>query len=250
MAKVAKRRGRYVIDFYDTQGRRRWQTLKKGTKKKEAKKKLREIENQLGKGTWMPENKIPLFSKVYEDWIEFKKPNVRYSTLRKYKGYLDNHFQDLKEIKINRISIASIEKIVSKKQTEKMNLVTLKKLISALNQVMKYAVRHRYIDFNPVRDIERPRDQGKDEKPKIRILDSQQIKALLDAAEGQKYKTLFLLALMSGARQGELFGLKWTDIDWINNQIHIKRTFNEGAFHKPKTKASKRKIDLGGIVLI
>ena len=54
-----------------------------------------------------------------------------------------------------------------------------------------------------------------------------------------------MLAIFSGARQGELFGLKWTDIDWFNNQIHIQRTFNEGAWYMPKSRASNRKIDLG-----
>ena len=36
MACIAKRRGRYVIDFYDTYGKRRWKTLAKGTTKKKA----------------------------------------------------------------------------------------------------------------------------------------------------------------------------------------------------------------------
>ena len=92
-----------------------------------------------------------------------------------------------------------------------MSLVSLRKLIVVLNQVMKYAIRHRYIDFNPVRDIERPRDNGEIEKPKIRVLDSTEINALLDATESQKFKTLFMLALISGARQGELFGLLGPD---------------------------------------
>lgn len=249
MACIRKRRDRWIIDFYDNQGRRRWKTLPKGSTKKNAKEKLREIEERLGKGTWTPEKKIPVFSKVYEDWLEFKKPNVRYSTLRKYKGYLKNHFQDFEQARINRITIASIEKFISKKQTESMNLITLRKLLVSLNQVMKYAIRHRYIDFNPVRDIERPRDNGEIEKRKIRVLDSSEINALLDATESQKFKTLFMLALMSGARQGELFGLKWSDIDWQNNQIHIKRTFNEGEFHKPKSKSSIRKIDLGNAMM-
>lgn len=39
-------------------------------------------------------------------------------------------------------------------------------------------------------------------------------------------------------------GLKWDDIDWIAGQVHIKCTFNHGRFYEPKTKTSKRKIDL------
>jgi integrase len=61
----------------------------------------------------------------------------------------------------------------------------------------------------------------------------------------QKYKTLIRLAIMSGARQGELLGLKWPDVDWGNNQIHIQRTFNKGCFYSTKTQTSNRRIDLG-----
>ena len=122
---------------------------------------------------------------------------------------------------------------------------TLRKVIVTLNQVMNYAARQKYIEFNPVRDAERPKDQGRLERPKIKILSPSEINALIEAEEKQEYRTQFMLAIMSGARQGELIGLKWTDVDWFNNQIHIQRTFNHGRWYKPKSKNSNRKIDLG-----
>jgi integrase len=219
--------------------------MPKGTTKKRAKEKLREIEDQLRRGIYLPEKRIPLFKKVAQDWLEYKKPNIRNSTWRKYEGYINNHFDDILRLKVNRITTAKVEKFITKKQTEGMNLTTLRKIIVAFNQVMNYAVRHQYISYNPVRDAERPRDQGNEEKPAIRILTTSEVKSFLDAEENQKFKTLFMLTIMSGARQGELLGLKWKDVDWLNNQIHIQRTFNEGAWYKPKSKASKRKIDLG-----
>ncbi len=91
---------------------------------------------------------------------------------------------------------------------------------------MAYAVRHKYIDYNPVRDAERPKGQGKTKKQKIRVLTPAEINALFEAESDKKYQTLFMLAIFSGARQGELLGLKWSDVDWENNQIHIQRTFN------------------------
>jgi integrase len=53
------------------------------------------------------------------------------------------------------------------------------------------------------------------------------------------------LAIFSGARQGELLGLKWSDVKWETNQIHIQRSFNKGRFYFTKTATSNRKIDLG-----
>ena len=80
----------------------------------------------------------------------------------------------------------------------------------------------------------------------IRMLPNpSQITALLDAVKDRKYKTLIRLAIMSGARQGELLGLMWSDVDWKNNQIHIQRTFNKGCFYSTKTQTSNRRVDLG-----
>lgn len=59
-----------------------------------------------------------------------------------------------------------------------------------------------------------------------------------------------MLAIMSGARRGELLGLKWDAVDWKNNQIRIKRTFNSGEWYQPKTKASNRSIDLGPAMMM
>ena len=47
MACITKRRGRWVIDFYDQHGKRRWKTLKAGTTKKQARDELRDIEDKL-----------------------------------------------------------------------------------------------------------------------------------------------------------------------------------------------------------
>jgi integrase len=148
-------------------------------------------------------------------------------------------------LKINRISIARIEKWIADRQKEEMHILTLRKILVTLGQIMAYAVRHRYISYNPFKDAERPKNQGKSEDKKIRILSKSKINAFLNNVSNQKYRTLIRLAIFSGARQGEILGLKWSDVDWINNQIHIHRTFNNQAWYDVKTKTSNRKIDLG-----
>jgi integrase len=219
--------------------------LPKGTTKAKAKEAMREIEDQVAKGIYLPDKKIPIFSKVAEDWLEYKKPNVRESTWKMYERYLRLHFDDIRYMKINKITVVTVEKFIGKYQKGTMKLATIRKIIVTLNQVMNYAVRHRYIDYNPVRDAERPKDQGNEEKERISIITPPEINLFLNAVEYQKYRTLFMLAIMSGARRGELLGLKWKDIDWINNQIKIRRTFNSGKWYRPKTKSSKREIDSG-----
>ncbi|MCF8070272.1 MAG: site-specific integrase [Desulfobacterales bacterium] len=245
MACVTKRRGRYILDFYDNQGERRWITMPEEATKAQAKDKLREIENELAKGVYLPDKRIPTFKKVAKAWVEYKKPNLRESTWSVYKGHTKNHFKELDPLRINRINTARIEKFITDCQNKGMHILTIRKVLASLNQIFSYAVRHRYIDYNPVRDAERPRGQGGEEEKVITVLTPSKINAFLEKVKKPKYKTLFMLAIMSGARQGELLGLKWSDLDWFNNQIHIQRTFNNQKWYKPKSKTSFRKIDLG-----
>ena len=110
-------------------------------------------------------------------------------------------------------------------------------------------VRHRYISYNPVRDIERPKSRSKVKKQMIRVLTPIEINDLFQTEESLKYRTLFLLAIFSGARQGELLGLKWSDVDWENSQIHIQRTYNHYSWYDTKTATSNRRIDLGPLMM-
>jgi len=79
----------------------------------------------------------------------------------------------------------------------------------------------------------------------IRVLQPKEIQALLAAIADLRYKTLVMLAVFSGARQGEIIGLKWPDVDFDNSQIHIQRTYNNHGWYKPKSDASNRRVDLG-----
>ena len=254
MACITKKKnkpGQWCIDFYDQYGKRRLKVLPKGTTKKKAKEALREIEDQVGKRTFMPTKQIPTFGEVAKDWLEYKKPNLRITTWEVCEGHTRNHFHDLDGLKINWITTVTMEKFIGARQKEGMNINTLRKILVTLNQIMAYAVRHNFIDHNPLTDAERPRGQGNDEEDMedITILTPPQIVLLLDNVDEQKYQTLFMVAVFGGPRQGELIGLKWSDIDWDKKQAHIKRTFTKGRFFKPKTKESKRKIDLGPKVM-
>lgn len=249
MACITKRRGRYVIDCYDQNGKRYRKTLKAGITKDAARKELHEIELKIERRTFLHEKKTPLFSEVAEKWLEYKKTRCRETTWEMYQGHINNHFLELNDKRINLITTVTVEQFITARQFEKIALASLRKILVTLNQIMKYAVRHRIIDFNPVIDAERPKATGKDQSNEISILTPEQIRALLDAEPDQKYRILFLTAILTGMRQGEILGLKWSDVDFNNKQIHVKRTFNHSRFFEPKTKQSVRKIDLAPLLV-
>ena len=170
MAFISKRRNRWVIDFYDNQGKRRWKTLLKGETKVKAKEAMREIEDQLSRRIYLPDKRIPFFKGIAKDWVEYKKPNLRQSTWSVYEGHTRNHFHDFDNLKNNRITTARIEKFVTDRQKQGFNILTLRKILVTFGQIMAYAVRHKYIDHNPFHDAVRPKGEGRTKKQKIRVL--------------------------------------------------------------------------------
>ena len=248
MACITKRRGRWVIDFYDQHGKRRWKTLPENTTKKKATEELRAIEEQVGKRVFIPTKEVPLFKAVAKEFAESKRPNLRANTFEVVEGIIRNHFSELEELRIQSITTARLEKYIRARQHEGRNISTLRKTLMVMGQIFSYAVRHRYIDFNPLREAERPRrrgHEGEDPQKEMKVLTPVQIKALLDQTKEQKYKMLFTLAAFTGMRQGEILGLKWEDIDWEAKQAHVQRTFTSGKFFATKTKTSNRRVDLG-----
>ncbi|MEE9566137.1 MAG: site-specific integrase [Desulfobacteria bacterium] len=256
MACVRYRRGRWVIDFYDQEGIRRWHTMPKGSTRNEANEKCGEVEKQIRHGTYTPIKDMPPFPKVADSWLASREPNLRHSTFRNYKGHAENYLKPyFKNLKINQVNFDAIETFktkalkgelpAEKERYRKVNPPTLRKILTTLGGILKYAVRRRYIEYNPVREIEKPKAKTlHDANDEIAVLKPKEIRVLLDKAGSQKDRALFMAAALTGMREGELLGLKWDDIDWFNCQIHVRRTYNNGRFYDPKTKYSRRKVDL------
>ncbi|MFZ0930742.1 MAG: site-specific integrase, partial [Syntrophobacteraceae bacterium] len=229
-------------------GKRRWITLPDGTTKKEAKEALAEIEKQVKHGTYMPSRVIPVFSAIADAWLTSKKPSLRKSTHQQYEGHINNHLAPfLGEMKVTQVTFDILEKFKKDALEKGVTPETLKKIFVTLSAILDYAVRVRCIDHNPSFYVERPKGNSVhhvDNSGQMNILKPHQIRELLDATPVEKDRILFMTAVFSGMREGELLGAKWDDFDWANCQIQVRRTYNHGQFYEPKTKTSRRRIDL------
>jgi integrase len=76
---------------------------------------------------------------------------------------------------------------------------------------------------------------------------------LLCAARGTRYETLYIAAVDTGLRQGELLGLKWSDVDLEASKLSVTRSLKvtaDGlAFGAPKNQASRRSVPLNKTVV-
>jgi integrase len=110
---------------------------------------------------------------------------------------------------------------------------------------LKDAMRKHLVPMNVCELVSAPREADQEIHP----LDEAQANSFLIAARGERLEALFILALCTGMRQGELLALKWADVNLDRGSLLIRaslRALRGGgyAFNPPKTKAGRRTITL------
>jgi integrase len=103
-------------------------------------------------------------------------------------------------------------------------------------------VRWGLVPRNVCEDVEQPR-LGREE---MQPLDRAQTRHLLKtAAESEdRFEALYVLAVHTGMRPGELLGLRWEDVDLDAGSLRVNRALSDGKLAETKTKRSRRRIDL------
>jgi integrase len=93
---------------------------------------------------------------------------------------------------------------------------------------------------------ERPHSTRHASPDRVKALSPAQVRALLDAACGTRNEALYVVALHTGLRQGELLGLKWSDLDGgkVSVRRSLKITAHGLGFGPPKNTASRRSVTL------
>ena len=115
-------------------------------------------------------------------------------------------------------------------------------LRGTLNIVLTWARQRgqRYLTHNPLTDIK----PVPVERLERRFLEPEEIARLLDATDNPRDQTILYLFTYSGLRRGELFGLRWSDLDDHTNRLRVRRSLFQGVVTRPKTKHSERTVDL------
>jgi len=113
-----------------------------------------------------------------------------------------------------------------------------------LNQAVKWSL----IPRNVTDAVEAPRP-AKNAKKEMHPLTPEQTRALLEAARGERLGALYMLAVTTGLREGELLGLRWQDVDLERRSLSVRqqliRTGNDGLlFSTPKSAKGRRSVRL------
>lgn len=130
---------------------------------------------------------------------------------------------------------------------ETLSSSTIRKYHNLISTVLDQAVKEGLIPFNVAERTIKP----KAEKPKVKYFQIDEVDKIRNALEAEpiKWKTFVHLLLITGARRGEVLGLKWSKVDFENNRIHICNSIlyksDIGVYEEtPKTETSIRYITL------
>jgi hypothetical protein len=92
------------------------------------------------------------------------------------------------------------------------------KIRNLMSAIYRHAQRYGFMDSNPIQLVR----QGSKRRKAPVVLDVAEIHALLSALRLRE-RTMVLLDAGSGIRRGELFGIKWEDVDFMRQQVWIRR---------------------------
>lgn len=127
-----------------------------------------------------------------------------------------------------------------------LSWASVSKLKSIMNQIYKHGQRHELIeaaidgDGRPTNPVALARSESGSSYEAIVVTPEQMIVILSELAtpDTRMEWTLALLHASTALRPEEAFGLKWSDVDWLNGQININRAWSKGKVTSGKTAGS------------
>jgi integrase len=126
---------------------------------------------------------------------------------------------------------------------------TVARIHATLHRALRDAVRSHLLPLNPAQDVELPNGKSR-ERP---AWDSANLRNFLESVREDRLGTLWLLYATTGARRGELLGLRHTDVDLKGGRLRIRRALlkvdGEIIEAEPKTERGKREIALPPVIV-
>lgn len=201
------------------------------------------------------------FKDLCDVYFKVYAPNrLKPITVYNYQNMIKYHFIEyfgnkrLKDITSGVITDFFNKHKTTDKDGNKKSLTypNAKKLYTILQSVFTFAVSQNFIKESPCRNIILLSNKS-DNETNRKYLTEEELARFLKLFEGySSFNTIIKVLLCTGMRSGECLGLKWDDVDFKNNMIHITHTLSDvGGKHfltAPKTKGSNRYIYMNSTV--
>lgn len=201
-----------------------------GKSKKEAEEKREAYKNGLNLGLSNDHDKLTL-GNVFKLWLfEKVKNGVKPSTFERYEGIYRLYIEPsvLYSVKLKDLKGLDIQRYYNELSSKGKSTSVIKNLHKLLKSFFNYAVDEGYIIKNYCvgKSICIPEDNqvNEDDEETISVFTLEDQSKFISAIDNHRLKALFLMALGTGLRLGEIIALKWTDIDFDKCTVSVKRT--------------------------
>lgn len=216
-----------------------------GKTQKEVLSKLRQISVDIENGTYTAPNKMTVgqWLDIWQnDYLRSVKQTTRYS----YTKHIENHIKPaFGACKLTALKPHMIQAFYNDLQSQKgLSAKTVKNAHGVLHKALEQALKAGYIRANPANSCDLPRVERKEIQP----LDDSHIKAFIQAIKGHKYETVFLTALFTGMRKGEILGLTWDCVDFENGTILVCKQLQKDREQKGVVRFTTLKNDKSRVI--
>lgn len=228
-----------------------------GKTRKEVQEKLTAAVNDINNDVYIEPSKM-LLSQWLRIWLEeYKKRSLKPSSYASFHQYIKNHINpSLGHYKLKELRVEAIQKFINELSDKGLASRTVDSIYVALRGALQQAVINGHIIKNPSDSIIKPRTK---EGRKSRALTEDEQNRFIEVAlrDFKEYQSeIFVLALFTGLRLGELLALTWDDIDFENGILSVNKAemqYMDYTDQKPrmqrmvsipKTKGSIREIPL------
>lgn len=246
----------YQIRYTDSNGKRGRKKFAAKTKR-EAIQKGKDFLADIQKGLDSDYTQMTVGIWVSQWLEEYARPHIRPRTYEKYKSCLTSYIvPTYGTYALSKLSASALQKhfngllVKGRHDGKGLSPSTVRATRRYFCMCLDDAIKAGFLQSNPVRATK----PAKFLKQEIEVLSKDEIEALIQTAK--EMESPFLQVMMpillqltahTGMRQGEVFGLKWQDIDFRQSYIAVRRSLahviGKGAvFQEPKTKASRRRI--------
>ena len=184
-------------------------------------------------------------------WLETAKASVRPKTHYQYAQVVKQHIvPTLGRIKLQDLRPDHIQTLYTQKLATGASVRTVRLTHAVLHRALGRALKWGLLRRNPCDAVDKPQQVRKE----MKTWNVEQVRVFLETARGHRSEALFHLAVHTGLRQGELLGLRWSDLDWKTGALRVQRQMQRvpgqgKTFVEPKTAAGRRSIVLDAIVL-
>jgi integrase len=218
-----------------------------GRRYKDVERKLAEAMGDAARGLVYDDMSLTV-GDYLDRWLsDAVRGTVRESTYSRDKYLVTNHIKPtLGRVKLKNLTALHLQGLYRERLDSGLSGSTVQKIHHVIHKALTQAVKWDLIPRNPATAVKAPTPTTKEMHP----LSAEEARRLLEAARGDRLEALYVLAIHTGMRRGELLGLKWSDVDLENARINIRRTLTRTDNGKrvtlgdPKTRKSRRAIRL------